>query len=155
MSHRIKKWVDLFFDELPYSEEAAQARVKIEKALEETAPDAAPDELAARYGSYEKLSALAGCSEEEARAWRSTEALRDGDEVKKELRAQRWRAYLIAALFAGLPSQLLCKVFELQFCVDNLLVGNRVDRSAALANDVVVVEAAQNVDYGVGLADVG
>ena len=112
MNHRIKQWVSLFFDGLPYSEEAAQARVRIESALEEKAPDAAPDELAAQYGSYEKLAETAGYSREEAKAWQSTEALRDGDAVKKELRAQRWRAYLIAALFAGLPSQLLSTTYN-------------------------------------------
>ena len=67
MTERIRKFIGLFFDELPFSEETAGARGKIEKALEEAAPDAAPDELAAEYGSYEKLAALAGYSPEEAK----------------------------------------------------------------------------------------
>ena len=100
------------FRRAPYSEESAQARVKIENALEEAAPNAAPDELAAAYGSYETLGALAGYPAEATRAWRSTEALRSGDEVKKELRRRRWLAYLIAALFAGLPSQLLWTLYN-------------------------------------------
>ena len=108
MTDRIRKYIGLFFDELPYSTETAEACEKIGKALEEAAPDAAPDELAADYGSYEKLAALAGYTEEDARAWRSTEKLRDIGEVKKELRRQRWRSYLIAALLAGLPSDLQC-----------------------------------------------
>ena len=112
MNHRIRQWVALFFDGLPYSEEAAQARMKIESALEEKAPDAAPEELAARYGTYEKLAETAGYSPEEARAWRSTEELRDCDAVKKELRRQRWRVYLIAALLAGMPSQLFWTTFN-------------------------------------------
>ena len=70
MTDRIRKYIGLFFDELPFSDDAAQAREKIGKALEETAPDALPDELAARYGSYEKLAALAGYTEAEAKAWR-------------------------------------------------------------------------------------
>ena len=45
MTERIRRYVGLFFDELPYSDEAAEARVKIEQALEATASDAAPDEL--------------------------------------------------------------------------------------------------------------
>ena len=102
----------MFFDALPYSEESARARVKIESALEEAAPNAAPDELAAAYGSYEALAALAGYPAEATKAWRSTEALRSGDEVKKELRRRRWLAYLIAALFAGLPSQLLWTLYS-------------------------------------------
>ena len=39
----IEQWIALFFDRLPYSEEAAEARGKIERALKNKAPDAAPD----------------------------------------------------------------------------------------------------------------
>ena len=118
LTDRIRKYIGLFFDELPYSAETAEACEKIGRALEEAAPNAAPDELAADYGSYEKLAALAGYTEEDARAWRSTEKLRDIGEVKKELRRQRWRSYLIAALLAGLPSELLWTVY-------NAVLGNR------------------------------
>ena len=44
------------------------------------------------------------------------------------------------------------EVFELQFGVYYLLVFKRVYRSSSLTYDVVVVEAAQYVYYGVGLA---
>ena len=118
MTERIRKFIGLFFDELPFSDEAAEARGKIAAALSEQAADAAPDELAASYGSYEKLAALAGYSAEESKAWRSTEALRNSGEVKKELRRQRWLAYLISALFAGLPSELLWTTY-------NAVSGNR------------------------------
>ena len=40
----IEQWIALFFDRLPYTEEAAEARGKIERALQNTAPDAAPDD---------------------------------------------------------------------------------------------------------------
>ena len=92
MSDRIRKFIGFFFDELPYSQQTAQAREKIETALAKAASDAEPEELAAAYGSYEKLGALAGYSAAEARAWRCKEALRDGLTVKKELRRQRWLA---------------------------------------------------------------
>ena len=62
--------------------------------------------MAAAYGSYEKLAALAGYSAEEAHTWRSTETLPEEDTVKNGLRRQRWRVYLIAALLAGLPSEM-------------------------------------------------
>ena len=42
----IEQWIARFFDRLPYSEEAAEARAKIERALQNKASDAAPDELA-------------------------------------------------------------------------------------------------------------
>ena len=118
MNHRIRQWMSLFFDDLPYSEETARARARIEAALNEQAADAQPDELAARCGSYEALAALGGCTAEDARAWRGTEALRDGAAVKRELRAQRWRVYLIAACLAGLPSELFWTTY-------NAAVGNR------------------------------
>ena len=112
MTERIRKFVGFFFDELPFSETTEEARGKIEKALEETASNALPDELAEKYGSYEKLAALAGYSAENSKAWRSPEATRDGADVKRELRRQRWRVYLISALLAGLPSELLWTVFN-------------------------------------------
>ncbi len=112
MDSRIKQWMSLFFDGLPYSEDAAKARKRIEAALCEQAADAQPDELAARYGSYEALAALGGCSAEEAKAWRSTESLRGGDAVKKELRGQRWRVYLISALFAAVLSEAAWTVYS-------------------------------------------
>ena len=46
------------------------------------------------------------------------------------------------------------QVFELQLGVDDVLVGQRVDGHAALAYHVVVVEAADDMDDGVALADV-
>ena len=96
----IEQWIALFFDRLPYSEEAAEARGKIERALQNKAPDAAPDELAEKYGSYEKLAAIGGYTPEDAAGWLSTEALRDRAAIKKELRQQRWRVYLFALLSA-------------------------------------------------------
>ena len=79
----IKQWIALFFDRLPYSEETAKARGQIEQALQNTAPDAAPDELAEKYGSYEKLAAVGGYTPEDAAGWRSTEALRDRTDINK------------------------------------------------------------------------
>ena len=73
----IEQWIALFFDRLPYSEEATEARGKIERALQNKAPDAAPDELAEKYGSYEKLAAIGGYTPEDAAGWLSTEALRE------------------------------------------------------------------------------
>ena len=82
MSERIKQWIGFFFDGLPYSEEAVNAREKIEEAMLERVADASPEELAERYGSYEKLAGLAGYNAEQVKTWRSTEALPDSDDVK-------------------------------------------------------------------------
>ena len=108
----IEQWIVLFFDRLPYSEETAEARGKIEQALQNTAPDAAPDELAAKYGSYEKLAAIGGYTPEDAADWRSTEALRDRVAIKKELRQQHWRVCLIALLSAFILVELLWTIYN-------------------------------------------
>ena len=42
----------------------------------------------------------------------------------------------------------------MKLCVDNLLVFHRIDRSTALAHHIVVVEATDDVDDGIALADV-
>lgn len=115
---RIGQWLALFFDGLPYSEAAAEARDRIGRALRDAAPDAAPDELAARYGSYESLAALGGYTPEDAAGWRSTEALRDAAGLKKELRGQRRRAYLVALLSAFFLAELFWTVY-------NAVSGNR------------------------------
>ena len=108
----IEQWIALFFDRLPYSEEATEARGKIERALQNKAPDAAPDELAEKYGSYEKLAAIGGYTPEDAAGWLSTEALRDRAAIKKELRQQRWRVYMVALLSALLLAELLWTIFN-------------------------------------------
>ena len=46
------------------------------------------------------------------------------------------------------------EVFDLQFVVDDLFVAHGIDRSVHVGY-VVVVEAAQHVEYGVCLTDVG
>ena len=46
------------------------------------------------------------------------------------------------------------EVFQLKLGVDYFLVLNRIYHGTTLAHDIVVVEAAQHVDDGVGLADV-
>ena len=118
MNDRIRKFIELFFGGLPYSEAAAEARVRIGEALNEKAPDASPEELAAEYGSYEKLAALGGYSPEDALAWRSTESLRAVDDIKKELRCQRRRIWLVAALLASVLSEFVWTVY-------NAVEGNR------------------------------
>ena len=110
--NRIKQWIAMFFDSLPYSEETAEARDIIEQALQNTASDAAPDELAAKYGSYEKLAAIGGYTPEDAAGWRSTEALRDRAAIKKELRQQRWRVCLIALLSTFILAELLWTIYN-------------------------------------------
>ena len=118
MNHRIKQWVALFFDGLPYSEDTVKARDAIETALENQAADASSEELAARYGSYKALAALGGYTEEDVRAWRSDETAEDEKTTRSVFRAQRRRVYGFAVLCAFLFSEVLWTIF-------NAVAGNR------------------------------
>ena len=118
MGEQIKAYVDLFFAGLPYSEETERARAAIVTALAAEKDDWSPEDLAARYPSLEKLAALAGVSPERARAWRSAEAVCTGKELRRQLRQQRWRAYLASALLAAVLSTLVWTVY-------NAIAGNR------------------------------
>ena len=112
MNNRIHKFIDFFFDGLPYSAKTAEARRKIEEALVKSESDASPDKLASDYGSYEKLAALGGYTAEDAEQWRNTETARDIAAVKKDLRQQRQRAYLISLLLAFSLSELVWTVYN-------------------------------------------
>jgi DNA repair exonuclease len=102
MNLLIQQFVGLFFDSLPYSEEAMNAKASIESALAEKEEALDVETLTADYGSYEKLAALAGCTAEDAARWRSTEKVLEPKAVKKELRRQRRLIWAIAAVCAGL-----------------------------------------------------
>lgn len=112
MNRRIQLWVSLFFDNLPYSDQAAKARGEVEKKLIETCPDANPEQLAEQYGSYEQLAELAGYTSEDAQAWKNTEDLRDDTEFKKELKAQQRRIIIIALLSAFILGEISWSVYN-------------------------------------------
>lgn len=103
MNRLITQFVGLFFDPLPYSEEAMRAQAKIEEALNEKGDALDVETLTADYGSYAKLAALAGCTAEDAARWRSTEKVPAPKTVKKQLRGQKWLILAFAAVCAGLP----------------------------------------------------
>lgn len=111
MNDRIQKFIAFFFDDLPYSAEAVEARKKIRNELETIEPGASPDQLAAKYGSYERLAQLGGYTKEDAANWRSEETLRDESVLKKEIRQQRWRSDLISILAAWVLDELLWTVY--------------------------------------------
>ena len=102
MNRLIRQFVGLFFDSLPYSEEAMNAKAKIEESLSEKEDTLDVETLTADYGSYAKLAALAGCTAEDAVNWRSTEKVPEPKAVKKELRRQRRLIWAFALVCAGL-----------------------------------------------------
>ncbi len=67
--------------------------------------------------------------------------------------------YFVAACLSGLlrlgyASLDGLEVLELQLIIDDLLVAHRIDRAVDMG-DVVVVEAAEHMQDGIGLADIG
>lgn len=101
MNDKIRSFVSLFFEDLPYSREIDEARKDTERFLEQKAAASTFDETVAEYSTLEKMAVGAGYPAEAVAAWRSAEGVADRKETRKGFRRQRWRAYLIAALFAA------------------------------------------------------
>lgn len=101
MNDKIRNYVSLFFEDLPYNKEIDNARKTTERFLEQKTAASSFDETVAEYGTLEKMAVGAGYSAETVAEWRSAEGVAARKETRKGFRRQRWRAYLIAALFAA------------------------------------------------------
>ena len=107
-NQKITSYVALMFDDIPYSEEKALAREKIEAALNaefdkidgSSSNDSAFEELIEKYGKLSQMARLAGYPEGSAEKWRTFDKAVSLSELKKTVRKQRVRAY-ITALFAA------------------------------------------------------
>ena len=104
---KIKKLVDLHFEDIPYSLESAEARKKREDALQEAPESEDVDKLISAYGTLDKMGRAAGYAEEEINAWRDPEKVEDIKTVKKGLRRQRWLAYAFSLICATIFMALL------------------------------------------------
>ena len=116
-SRKIRAYVSLMFDSIPYSEEVSKAQKKIEAVLfakfseikGDRSEDEALEDLLGQYGRLSQMAELAGYPADSAEKWRS-----DGEAVslrplRKEILMQRIRA-ILAALFVALA---LLQVFWL------------------------------------------
>ncbi len=113
MEERINKFVDMFFETTPYSENIFNAQNKIKAKLNEEyqkllaykSKDEAFEEIVYLYGGISSMAVLAGYSEEEIERWRSAEdEVKTMKQLKKELNGQRRRIYLVSllAVFSGI-----------------------------------------------------
>lgn len=121
MNEKIKKFLDIYFDDLPYSSEIIEVRKKIEKSLnleyekklEESDKNAALEALFGEYNKLSDLAGIAGYSDEDVKRWRSNGEAKGLNILKKELKRQRRRIYGIAILMAGVCAQLFWSAYFL------------------------------------------
>ena len=106
------KLVSLFFDDLPYSEEIEKAKKKTEDFITAEAQKSTFEKVAEEYCTFEKMVLGAGFSVDEIEKWKSTENIADRKEAKKIFRRQRWRAYIISALFAATLIEIVWMVYN-------------------------------------------
>lgn len=107
MEKRIINFIDMFFEDIPYSDEVFQAQKKIEKILNteyeklyiETSRDIALEMIVKKYGKLSDLAVLAGYSSEVAEKWRYAGEVKECKTLKKEIFRQRLRIYLISYLW--------------------------------------------------------
>lgn len=106
MDKRIVKLVELYFEDIPYSEEIIKAQRDIESALnfeyerlqEEKTDDTIFEALVKKYGKLSDMAVLAGYSAEDVGKWRSISGTKGKKTLKKEFFRQRIRIYLISIL---------------------------------------------------------
>lgn len=121
MDNRIKNLVEIYFDDIPYSQDVIQAQQKIETALnkefEKLTVDKSKDEaLEEIFGKYNKLSdmaELAGYHAKDVAEWRAVGEAKDLKILKKEIRKLQWKIYGISLLSVAFFVELLWFVYYL------------------------------------------
>ena len=134
-SRKIRAYVSLMFDSIPYSEKVSEAKEKIEAALHtkfgeikgDRPEDEALEDLLGQYGRLSQMAELAGYPADSAEKWRS-----DGEAVslrplRREILMQRIRA-ILTALFAAFA---LLQVFW--------LIYNIIAKPSSAVSNVIVI----------------
>lgn len=101
MESQIKKFVEIYFENIPYSSENAAVWEKIEKSLireykklsENMSENEAFEALLGKYGRFSDMAKLAGCSAEEIQKFQSGNNIIHLKQLKKEIAKQRRRIY--------------------------------------------------------------
>lgn len=107
MEKRIKYFIDMYFEDIPYSDEVYQAQKKIEKIVNteyeklslETSKDTALEIIVKKYSKLSDMAVLAGYSSEDVEKWRNAGEVKVYKTLKKEILRQRHRIYLISFLW--------------------------------------------------------
>ena len=101
MENQIKKFVEIYFENIPYSSENAAVWEKIEESLireykklsENMSENEAFEALLGKYGRFSDMAKLAGCSAEEIQKFQSSNNIIHLKQLKKEIAKQRRRIY--------------------------------------------------------------
>lgn len=107
MSNRINNLVELFFEDIPYSEEVVKAQEDIRAALdleyrkfcEESSENTAFEMILEKYGKLSDMAILAGYSDEDARNWCRSKETKGLAHIKKEITRQKRKIYLLSILW--------------------------------------------------------
>lgn len=112
MDSRICRFIDLLFEDIPYSKESFLAQEKIKTALFEeyekfNTKNFSFEQLLSQYRDLNSLAALAGYSEEDVKKWHSQEEMKKYKPLKKEFSRQKRRiiffsifsAYALSTIF--------------------------------------------------------
>ncbi len=117
---KIKTFVNMMFDDIPYSEEINEAQLKVEDALNEEFEkirdgrheDEILEELFGKYGKLSQMLELAGYPSNKAKRWREFREAVDIRSVKKEITKQRIRVYIIALFATSAITQLFWLIYN-------------------------------------------
>ena len=109
LNRKIKAVVDMMFDDISYSDEVNEAQIKIEIALNtefdkikaDKHEDEALEELLGKFGKLSQMAELAGYPADSADKWRKEGEALALPTIKREIRKQRIRSYLVAAFLSG------------------------------------------------------
>lgn len=118
---RIRRLTALYFEGIPFSAGTAEARRKIEAALQgefarlapELGADTAFESLVCRYPRLADMAQAAGYAPEEAENWRRTDQAKSLPFIKKQLGRQRRRIYALSLLFVFAFAEALWLVYDL------------------------------------------
>ena len=99
MTEKLIQYVELFFNDIPYSKESLQAKEKItSKLIDLYSETSSIDSVIEKYNSLNKLAVLAGYTEDDVKKWHSKKDLITREMFFKAFKRERGYAYFVTFL---------------------------------------------------------
>ncbi len=126
MDTRICRFIDLLFEDIPYSEETFLAQKKMKTALSDEyekfhAKNLSFEQFLLQYRDLPSLAALAGYSKEEVEKWRSQKETNKYKPLKKEFSCQKRRIIFFSIFFAYALSNFFLSFWQHQLITISFL----------------------------------